>query len=425
MTIQKAFRWISTVLFFFIAGLTGMVFLLYTNQGQIEDKKFFQTLQDADLQQASDYIEGISVMVIVLIILILVLYRIAYRRISGPIKALQAQTQMVKDDLNRLTDQIIDISIGNLAGPFAAQATPLYLHSKDEFNELAMAHNQMIDKLNDTGDAISTITTAIKNARDKLQNVNQWLEKTVEERTADLHKAHIELEKAHQELSRLDQAKSEFLRLISHEIRTPLNGILGFTYLMKDLPQAPEVAEIFDILDTSVKRLEQFSRVALLITTLKTKDMDIHRGILKPVNLIGPAMKALEDKLKEKNLMLITEGEMVTAEVSGDTEMLEICMKSILENAIHYSPVGGSIYFRAVTLEGQVVMEFKDEGVGFSPEALKNLFKPFSPGEQHIDQNIGLDLTLVKMIADAHGAGIEAGNNEERGAYVRLTFPGL
>jgi len=424
MTIQKTFRWISILLFIMIAGLIGMIFLLYTNQKQIEKKEFVQAVQDVDLQQAVGYIEGVSLMVIVLVLLILVFYRIAYRRISAPIKALQDQTQRVKDDLNRLTDQIIDISIGNLTSPFVVQAIPLHLPIKDEFSDLATAHNQMIVKLNDTGDAISTIALAIKNARDKLQNVNQWLEKTVEERTADLHKAHIELENAHRELSRLDQAKTEFLRLISHEIRTPLNGILGFTNLMKDLPQAPEVAEIFDILDTSVNRLEQFSRVALWITALKTKDIDIHKTVLKPADLIALAKKTLEDKLEEKNISLITEGEMVTATVSGDPEMLGICMKSLLKNAGHYSPEGGSVYFRATAREKQVVIEFTDEGPGFSPEALKNLFKPFSPGEQHIDQNIGLDLALVKMIADAHGAGIEAGNQAEGGAYVRLAFPG-
>lgn len=399
-----------------------MVLLLYANQQQIEDNKILSALQDRDLKQASGYVQAVALLVVIFLILIIVLYRIAFRRISKPIEALQEQTRMVKNDLNRLTDQIIDISTGTMTDRFVVQAQPLDFHRRDEFNELAQAHNQMISNLSDTGDAIATITAAIITTRDKLHNVNQWLEKTVEDRTRDLQQANEELEQAHKELSRLDQAKSEFLRLISHEIRTPLNGILGFTYLMKDLPKTPEVEELFEILNISVKRLEQFSRVALLITTLKTRNLDIRRGSVKPVDLLNPVIKKLENQMQEKNLRLITEGEMETAEISGDAEMLGICIHSILENAIHFSYIGGEIHLRTVTTDNDVQIELKDAGQGFSPEALKNLFKPFSPGEQHIDQNIGLDLTLVRMIMDAHGGNIVAGNNEEGGAFVRLIF---
>ncbi|MEI7983763.1 MAG: ATP-binding protein [Bacteroidota bacterium] len=422
MSIQQSFRWVSGIFFFFITVLIGMVLVLYINQQQIEDDEVLRALHDKDLRQATGYVAGVSLLVVILLILILVLYRIAGRRISRPIEALRQQTQMVKNDLNRLTEQIIDISTGTLTDQFTVQAKPMHFKQRDEFSELAEAHNQMIINLSDTGDAIASITGALKTARDRLQDVNQWLEQTVEHRTKDLRRANDELEKAHQELSRLDQAKSEFLRLISHEIRTPLNGIMGFTYLMKGLPMAPEVEEVFDILNASVKRLEQFSKVALLITTLKTRNLDIHRGSFRPCDLVKPAIQALQGKMKEKSLRLVSEGEVETAEVSCDAEMLGICMQSILENAIHFSYPGGEIRFRAVTRDQQVQIEFSDEGPGFSPEALKNLYKPFSPGEQHIDENIGLDLTLVRMIMDAHGAAIEAGNNDEGGAFVRLIF---
>ncbi|MCK9204222.1 MAG: ATP-binding protein [Bacteroidales bacterium] len=422
MTIQKVFRWVSVIFFLFIAVLIGLVILLYTNQRQIEDNEFLRKLNNNDLQQASGYIQGVAIMVICLLALIIFLYQAAYRRIARPVGALREQTRMVKSDLNRLTDQIIDISMGNFTEKFVVQAKPLELRQSGEFNELALDHNQMISKLNETGDAISTITGAMAATRDKLHDVNQWLERTVQERTRDLKAANEDLEQAHQELSHLDQAKSEFLRLISHEIRTPLNGIMGFTYLMKDLPQAPEVAEIFDILDVSVKRLEQFSKVALMITTLKTRNLDIHFALLKPADLIDPAWASFHASVDEKRLRLTTEGEMEKSIISGDPELLKVCMSNILENAVHYSPVGGTIFFRAFSDEKKVQVEVIDQGKGFTQEALKNLFKPFSPGEQHIDQNIGLDLTLVKMIMDVHNARIEAGNQKEGGAFVRLIF---
>jgi two-component system sensor histidine kinase/response regulator len=211
------------------------------------------------------------------------------------------------------------------------------LKHDDEFRELATAHNEMIENLGETGIAIGSIIVGIKTARDKLRDVNKWLEKTVDERTHDLRRANAQLEQAHKELKSLDKAKSNFLRMVSHEIRTPLNGIQGFTYLLKDMPQAPEVAEVFDLLEISVKRLERFSTVALLITELQAGNQDVHRDHITPGELITPVLNAASEKIRLKGIRVVMEGEMGHAVIKGDRRMLPMCVDSIVDNAITYS----------------------------------------------------------------------------------------
>ena len=58
-----------------------------------------------------------------------------------------------------------------------------------------------------------------------------------------------------------------------------------------------------------------------------------------------------------------------------------------------------------------------------SEQALKNLFTLFGMGGEHIDENVGLDLCLAKMIMDSHGGKVEIRNNPEGGASVKLMFP--
>ncbi len=82
----------------------------------------------------------------------------------------------------------------------------------------------------------------------------------------------------------------------------------------------------------------------------------------------------------------------------------------------------GLITITAGKRDNTISLSFRDQGRGFTEEALKNLFKPFSPGEQHIDENVGLDLALAKMIMDAHSGMIRVGNNPESGAFVTLEF---
>jgi signal transduction histidine kinase len=422
MTIKKVFRLMYFVFFIFMLAMAGMLITIYINQQQIEANALLTELQDRDLQQSSQYIQVLAGLVVLLVILLVLLYRIVNSRIAAPLNELLAQTRMVQADQNRLTEMIIEISTGNLEAGFTLQAGSLKLKHVDEFNELAVAHNLMAENLSMTGSAIASILLGIKTARDKLSDVNLWLEKTVEERTRDLREANAQLEQAHSELSSLDKAKSAFLRMVSHEIRTPLNGIQGFTYLLRDMPQAPEVAEIFDLLEVSVKRLERFSKVALLITELQAGNHDIHRDQVSAGELIMPVLKLLDQKIREKNLNIVTDGEMELAEIRGDMRMLPMCVQSILDNAITYSDPGGMIHITAVRGNGIFNIEFRDHGRGFSEDALRNLFKTFSPGEEHIDENVGLDLALAKMIMDAHGGTIGVGNNQEGGARVVLGF---
>jgi signal transduction histidine kinase len=422
MTIKQVFRLVYTLFFVFLTIIVTILFLIYANQLDIEENAGLTASQDRDLLQANLYIKLLAGVLALLVVLLILLYRVVNDRIARPVGALLEHTKRVQNDQTRMTDQIIEVSIGNLDADFKTETPPLILKHADEFKELATAHNAMIENLGMTGMAIGSIVVGMKTARDKLSDVNRWLEKTVEERTRDLRQAHAELEKAHQDLKSLDKAKSDFLRMVSHEIRTPLNGIQGFTYLMKDMPQAPEVAAIFDLLELSVKRLERFSMVALLITELEAGNKSIHRDHISPEELITPILVSLDEKIKAKTLHIKIEGDMIHALITGDKRMLPMCVDSILDNAIHYSEPGGEITIRSEIRDGILSLSFMDRGCGFSTAVMQNLFRIFTPGEEHIDENVGLDLALAKMIMEAHGGAIQATNNPDGGACVALKF---
>lgn len=422
MKIKELLKWIYGVFLVLMVSLLFMVILLYTNQLEIEKQLGVLAETNPDLGQASDYIKIIVLMFIVLIVLLAGLFVLLNRRISRPVEALLRQTKKVKSDLDRLTEATIEISQGQLSPDYLISTESLHFRHHDEFDELAKAQNEMLANLNETGGAIAMITHAMKSSRDKLKDVNKWLESAVNERTIDLKQANEQLEAANRELSQLDKAKSEFLRLVSHEIRTPLNGIQGFMMLVKDMPQAVELADIFELLEESVKRLERFSLVALFITELHTRNIEIRRENIPVLDLIQPALKKSERKINLKNLRINLGSSLSTLEITGDRRMLEICIESILDNAEHYSFRDGEINVISAKTTEMVTLEFIDRGSGFSAQALEHMFRLFAPGEQHIDENVGLDLALVKMIMDAHSGNIELGNNPEGGAYVRLIF---
>ena len=252
----------------------------------------------------------------------------------------------------------------------------------------------------------------------------QDLELKLAEKTIELEKACQKLLQANADLLELENDKSEFLSIISHEVRTSLNGILGSILLIRDKLQDNKFSILFEILVSSATRLEKFSLTALSITELKTGVRKYSKTAVSLDTLIRETLVSFETLSRQKELKFDVSPISQENEIKGDPGLLEICFKSIIENAVKYSPAGGRITIRTENKNNAITCEISDEGPGFSETALKRLFKLFSPGEPHIDQNIGLDLSLARLIMDAHKGKIEVENRKEGGAGVKLVFPG-
>lgn len=256
----------------------------------------------------------------------------------------------------------------------------------------------------------------------QLQNQNQILEEKVKERTVELEKAYHDLEKANKDLEVLDQAKLDFLQLISHEIRTPLNGIKGFTNLLKSEIQSPELLNYLQYLEASAIRLERFSYQALMITELRT-----HKAQLKmeevPLSDLFSHSSILHKKIiQKKKINILLQNDQNLKVITGDKEFIQICFDGLIDNAVKYSSPDEMVIVKVFQDNEYTVCEFIDNGPGFSPVELNNLFGLFVPGEGHINQNTGLNLALIKLIIDAHQGQINVSNNQPGGATVSLTF---
>jgi len=255
----------------------------------------------------------------------------------------------------------------------------------------------------------------------QLEGQNQILEEKVKERTYDLEQANTTLDKANKELEVLDKAKSDFLRLISHEIRTPINGIFGFTGILKYEIKSPELLEYIDGIEESGKRLEAFSYQALLITELLTKRHKIKPEIASIHKLIFITKTQLEDKIKAKGITIILENEQTIDELRGDLELLQTCFDQLIDNSVKFSANNGIVTVKVYSENQSIICEFIDNGSGFPTKILNKPFHIFGV-DQHIDENTGLNLALIKLIMDFHQGHIKIYNNQSNGATVKLIF---
>lgn len=256
----------------------------------------------------------------------------------------------------------------------------------------------------------------LKKSKEKLSDLNKWLEKEVELKTKKLNTAYKELEL-------LDIAKDEFINLVSHELRTPLNGIIGFTSILKNSIDSDKLLNYISLMETSSNRMLKFAQQATLITSLRSKSYSFTPSILDISNVINYTELHFKKLLDEKAIRLNVNYKAKQFEIMGESHLLEEAFKSIIENAIYYSPVNSIINITTSDKDDSFSLCIKDQGKGFSELALQNIFKPFGYGQKHIDKNIGLGLHLVKLIMDLHQIKISVSNSEQGGAIVLLDFP--
>lgn len=276
-----------------------------------------------------------------------------------------------------------------------------------------------ITKPFDSQELMARVKTHIelKQNKDALKKLNQVLDDKVKERTQ-------ELEKANAKLLNLDDAKINFLRIISHEIRTPLNGIKGFTTYLKMQNESKELIRFFDLLENSVNRLENFSKLAMNITQLQLNRYEIRLSKISLNDEFNFIFNELDSIIKEKNITLnrseLTEEKII----SGDPRLIKRALGILINNAIKHTAENSTLELKCRLEKDYQVFILKDHGPGFPPELVAGEFKLFLTEDKHVNLNMGLDIPYVNLIMLAHNGKINL-KNHDSGGLVELYFPAI
>jgi signal transduction histidine kinase len=112
--------------------------------------------------------------------------------------------------------------------------------------------------------------------------------------------------------------------------------------------------------------------------------------------------------------------------VRGDRGRLKQVIVNLLDNAIKFTPRGGTVSLHSRHSDGFGILEIRDTGIGIPDAALAHIFDRFyrvDEARSREDGGTGLGLSIVRSICTAHGAGIEVESPPERGSCFRLKFP--
>ncbi|MDI1298305.1 ATP-binding protein [Methylotenera sp.] len=236
----------------------------------------------------------------------------------------------------------------------------------------------------------------------------------------------VPLVKALNELfARLDSAfesERRFTADAAHELRTPLAALKIQAQVAM---RSSDRAERNTALENVLRGVDRAARLVQQLLTLARVDPETAVDSFKQVNLRALAasvMADLEPLAHTKQIELFLE-EGQAANVLGDDSQLVLLLRNLLDNAIRYTPAGGLVSVSVSDLNG-MHLKIRDTGPGIAEierdQVLQRFYRITGSGEE----GSGLGLSIVKRIADLHGARLELSSNEKgEGLLVQVIWP--
>ncbi len=222
--------------------------------------------------------------------------------------------------------------------------------------------------------------------------------------------------------SRLDAIES-FAADVSHELKNPLTSLRNAASLLPSIQKEDDRKKLVNIIIHDVRRLD---RLITDIADASRLDAELARESAKPVNVAG-LLSMLCEITRESRLanglkiVLNVKGcaspEQFAASkdymVNGHDSRLSQVIVNLLDNAISFSPKGGTIYVsaRRIPKKNEIEISVEDEGPGISQENLEKIFNRFyTDRPESFGQNSGLGLNISEQIVKAHKGSIWAEN---------------
>lgn len=211
---------------------------------------------------------------------------------------------------------------------------------------------------------------------------------------------------------------------IAHELRTPVTRMRGVAEMALQSAGGRGVAQ--DALSDCIEESEQILRLLDGLMDLSEANAGTLTLKREAVDLIGllEGVVDLYQHVAEEKAIVVSLDVPAGIRLIGDRGRLRQVMANLLDNAIKYTPIGGRIDLQTSLEMSDVVISITDTGVGLTPAELSKIWDRLYRGAQaRSERGLGLGLSLVKAIVEAHGGRVEAMSSPGGGATFRVILP--
>ncbi|GJM15740.1 MAG: two-component sensor histidine kinase [Thermodesulfobacteriota bacterium] len=214
------------------------------------------------------------------------------------------------------------------------------------------------------------------------------------------------------------------LENIAHDIRTPVTRLMGTAELALDSKHDPQSTR--EALDECIKESQQIITILNALMEISAAESGAIELKIEKTNLSALLKEVVDlyDFIAEgKNITIKTNlPEILTAGI--DRNKMRQALSNLVDNSIKYTPKDGSVEIEAYERANEVCVKISDTGVGIDPEEIDRIWERLYRGDKSRSQKgLGLGLSIVKPIIEAHKGHIEVSSQPGRGSIFTIHLP--
>ena len=222
--------------------------------------------------------------------------------------------------------------------------------------------------------------------------------------------------------------KDQFLAAVSHELRTPLSAILGWAdMLRREMLPPPSRDRAAQTIYQSAKRQAQLIDDLLDVSRITSGKLRLDRSAIDLRDPVQDAIQIVQPSGEAKGVRMIVDIDPAAVPVFGDAARMQQVTWNLLSNAVKFTPEGGVVRVSLARSATGADLRVSDSGSGISADFLPRVFDAFRQEDAsttRVQPGLGLGLSIVKSLVEAHGGSITAySEGADRGATFIARFP--
>ncbi|MDM0022637.1 response regulator [Variovorax saccharolyticus] len=259
-----------------------------------------------------------------------------------------------------------------------------------------------------------------RSAQERLRLLNETLERRVLDRTTALRASESELREA-------NRRKDEFLAILAHELRNPLAPV-GYAVRLLRLKAAanPDVERATQLIDRQVKVMGRLIDDLMDVSRISQGKIELQRQRIAIAGVLHDAIEGVRPLIDEASHTLKVDLPAEELALHADATRLSQAFMNLIHNAAKYMDKGGRIDVGVQREASEVVVSFRDTGIGIATDRLDSIFEMFSQVETALSRSrggLGIGLSLTRRLLELHGGSItarSAGHGQGSEFIVRL-----
>lgn len=224
---------------------------------------------------------------------------------------------------------------------------------------------------------------------------------------------------------RLEEVRRDFVANVSHELKTPMGaiGLLAETLLDESEPEISQ--RLAQRIHTEAFRISRIIDDLLDLSRIESEESPPREPVL--VNLVmGEATERVRAAAEQRDVQLDLDEPSPPVAILGDRRQLTSAVYNLLENAVKFSPDGGTVHLRGGVEGDDVIITVSDKGIGIPSRELERIFERFyrvDHGRSRSTGGTGLGLAIVRHVAQNHHGTVSVESREGEGASFTLHLP--